>query len=64
MLSPFDIRFQRDLKVVIEAELADFRAKISSAKSFDEVQYHLGYFQALEDILEESNDIERKLTSE
>ena len=63
MLSPFDIRFFRELKVLIEAEKLDFHNKISAAKSFDEVRYHLGYMEALEDILKEGEEIERKLTS-
>jgi len=63
VLSPFDIRFFRELKNFAAAEDADFRSKISSAKSFEEVQYYLGYHQAINDLLEEGEEIERKLTS-
>ena len=64
MLSPFDVRFAREMKSSIEAELADFRTKIASAKDYAEVQYQIGYFQALEDLIAEVDMIERNITSE
>jgi hypothetical protein len=63
MLSPFDIRFFRELRIVIEAEIADFRAKVASAKDFADVKYHLGYVEALEDIIKEGEELENKITS-
>jgi hypothetical protein len=64
MLTPFDIRFARELKTNIEEELADFRIKIASAKDYAEVQYQIGYFQALEDLIAEVDAIEHRITLE
>jgi hypothetical protein len=63
VLSPFDIRFFRELTINVESQQADFRQKIASAKSFEEIQYWLGYYQALDDILADGTEIERNLTS-
>jgi hypothetical protein len=58
------VRFFRELKIFIDAEKADFAAKIASAESYDKVKYHLGYMDALEDVLIEGAEIERKISNE
>jgi hypothetical protein len=63
MLSPFDIRFLRELEGFISAEIGEFRQKVSNAKDFADIKYHLGYVQALEDVLAEGAEIERRMNS-
>ena len=63
MLSPFDIRFLRELEGFVSAEIGEFRLKIASATDFAGVKYQLGYLQALEDVLAEGAEIERRMIS-
>jgi hypothetical protein len=63
MLSPFDIRFLRELEGFISAEIGEFRQKVSNAKDFADIKYQLGYVQALEDVLAEGAEIERRMNS-
>ena len=63
MLSPFDIRFFRELQVYAEEQAAEFRQRIASCSSFEEVKYWTGYTDAIEHLIDECAQIERRITS-
>jgi len=63
VLSPFDIRFFRELRTYVEDETGEFRERLSSCKSFEDVKYLMGYMAALDDVVKEGEEIERRLTS-
>jgi hypothetical protein len=63
MLSPFDIRFFKEIELFVEEQRAEFYQRVASSQSFDDVQKWIGYMQALEDVLSEGAEIERRLTS-
>ena len=63
MLSPFDIRFFREVSIYVEDQLSEFRQRIASCSTFEEVKYWTGYMDALEHLLQEGREIERRITS-
>jgi hypothetical protein len=63
MLSPFDIKFFRELQVYASEQAADFRQRIASCDSFEEVKYWTGYMDAIDHLIEECAEIERRITS-
>jgi hypothetical protein len=63
MLSHYDIRFLRELRIYADAETADFRQRVSACSSIEEVKYWTGYTDALDRLIEECEIIERRLTS-
>lgn len=63
MLTPFDIRFFRELKTLLEDEIAEFPDKASAAGSYCEVRYEVGYRDALREVIAQGEELERRLTS-
>lgn len=63
MLSPFDIRFFRELRVYADEQAAEFRQRIAASSSFEEVKYWTGYTDAIDHLIEECAQIERRITS-
>jgi len=63
MLTPFDIRFAKELEHTIREEIAEFREKISACSTIEDVRYWAGYFNALDNVLVSMQEIERALTS-
>jgi hypothetical protein len=63
MLSPFDIRFAKEIERFVQENREEFYQRIASSKSFEDVHKWLGYMSALEDVLSEAAEIERRLTT-
>jgi hypothetical protein len=63
VLTPFDIRLAKELKIVIDDEMTRFREYITNCLTYDDVKFQLGYFNALDNVLTMVEDIERKITS-
>jgi len=63
MLTPFDIRFAKELERDIRQEISEFRERIASCSSYDDVKFQIGYFNALDNVLISMAEIEAALVS-
>jgi hypothetical protein len=60
-MTPFDVKFFNMLKERIGDILSEFPEKVASAQDFAGVQREVGHRQALLDVIEEGEDILRRI---